>query len=82
MAVNAQLSQCCIVVTYHSQSTAHGLSDNIGLVAKSYKAQLQKYPDLKLVMVGDGPLKAELEEQLPEALFLGVKRGDELAADF
>ena len=52
---------------------------NIGLVAKSYKAQLQKYPDLKLVMVGDGPLKAELEEQLPEALFLGVKRGDELA---
>ena len=52
---------------------------NIGLVAASYRAQLKNNPDLKLVMVGDGPLKAELEQQIPEALFLGVKRGDELA---
>ncbi|WP_394277726.1 glycosyltransferase family 4 protein [Luteococcus sp.] len=35
-------------------------------------------PGIKLVIVGDGPSRPELEEKLPEAIFLGLKTGDEL----
>jgi phosphatidylinositol alpha 1,6-mannosyltransferase len=35
---------------------------------------------VRLVIVGAGPAEAALREQLPTALFLGEKRGDELAA--
>ena len=31
------------------------------------------------VVVGDGPQRAELEKQCPDAVFLGMKRGEELA---
>ena len=32
------------------------------------------------VVVGDGPQRAELEAQCPDAVFLGMKRGEELAS--
>lgn len=34
---------------------------------------------VQLVLIGDGPLRAELRQQLPGARFLGEKHGDELA---
>jgi glycosyltransferase involved in cell wall biosynthesis len=34
----------------------------------------------QLVLIGDGPLRAELEEQAPYALFTGMLTGDELLA--
>ncbi len=34
----------------------------------------------RLVLVGDGPLAGELRERLPDALFTGVQRGDDLAS--
>lgn len=34
---------------------------------------------LKLVVVGDGPSLADLQKQLPEAIFTGARTGDELA---
>jgi len=40
---------------------------------------LQSNPNIQLVIVGDGPHRNKLEQQLPGALFLGFKSGEELA---
>jgi len=40
---------------------------------------LQSNPNIQLVIVGDGPHRRKLEQQLPNALFLGFKNGEELA---
>jgi phosphatidylinositol alpha 1,6-mannosyltransferase len=41
-------------------------------------AALTEIPGSRLVVVGDGPLRAELEELLPDAYFCGKLDGDEL----
>ncbi|MFY9712406.1 MAG: GDSL-type esterase/lipase family protein [Microbacterium sp.] len=43
-------------------------------------AVLQTIPGVRLVIVGDGPARAQLEALLPHALFLGHLDGDALAA--
>ena len=40
---------------------------------------LQNNPNIQLVIVGDGPHRRKLEQQLPGAIFLGFKSGEELA---
>lgn len=40
---------------------------------------LQSNPNIQLVIVGDGPHRRKLEQQLPTALFLGFRSGEELA---
>ena len=40
---------------------------------------LQSNPNIQLVIVGDGPHRRKLEQQLPTAIFLGFKSGEELA---
>lgn len=42
------------------------------------------YPDqrLRLVIVGDGPLRGQLEQQLPDAVFCGAQRGEVLAEHY
>ena len=55
---------------------------NLGLVVEAYKAMRVVYPRTRFVLVGDGPLRAELESKHPEFIFAGTRRGEELAAHF
>lgn len=56
----------------------------VGRVA--VEKNIQGFLDLKLpgtqVVVGDGPQRAELEQQYPHAIFTGAKKGDDLARHF
>ena len=52
---------------------------NIPQVIVTLRALQQQQPRLKLVMVGDGPMRAELEQQHPDILFAGVQTGAALA---
>jgi len=40
---------------------------------------LESNPNIQLVIVGDGPHRRKLEQELPAALFVGFKSGEELA---
>jgi phosphatidylinositol alpha 1,6-mannosyltransferase len=42
-------------------------------------AAIASDPNLQLVIVGEGPHRKKLEQQLPNAIFLGFKSGEELA---
>lgn len=52
---------------------------NLDLLIRSYEAAQAIAPATKLVIVGDGPLRAALEKQCPHAIFAGMKRGTDLA---
>ncbi|OHC26317.1 MAG: glycoside hydrolase, partial [Pseudomonadales bacterium RIFCSPLOWO2_02_FULL_63_210] len=57
---------------------------NLGLLARSFRALQARYPQrrLKLILVGDGPQHASLQQQLPDARFCGLQRGEALAAHY
>lgn len=42
-------------------------------------AEVSRIPGVRLVVVGDGPCRARLEAALPDAVFLGLRSGHELA---
>jgi len=48
----------------------------------SLLSSLQGLPGVRLVVVGDGPQRRQLEQQIPEARFLGQLGGTELATTF
>ncbi|UTL80485.1 glycosyltransferase family 4 protein [Pseudomonas putida] len=57
---------------------------NLGLLGPSLDALKKTYPHkrLRLIVVGDGPQRAALEQQLPDAMFCGAQRGESLAEHY
>jgi glycosyltransferase involved in cell wall biosynthesis len=55
---------------------------NMPLVLRAFKAMQAINPELKLVLVGDGPVRAELQRQNPEYIFAGMRTGEDLAAHY
>jgi len=55
---------------------------NIQLVIDSYHAMQQEEPQLRLVMVGDGPLLGKLKRRHPDIIFTGPKVGLELSQHY
>ena len=52
---------------------------NLETVIRCYQSLRAQGLPVKLVIVGDGPLRQALEKMCPEAIFAGQKRGRELA---
>ena len=55
---------------------------NVGLVISAYQAILQQRPRTKLVFVGDGPLRQQLQLACPQAIFAGVHKDEALAMHY
>jgi glycosyltransferase involved in cell wall biosynthesis len=55
---------------------------NVNLLLAAYQAIVAKHPSAKLVLVGDGPLRKQLQEACPTAIFAGVKKNLELATHY
>ncbi len=57
---------------------------NLQLLTRAFRQLQRDLPQqrLRLVLVGDGPLRTQLQAELPEALFCGVQRGEALAAHY
>ncbi len=55
---------------------------NFELLATSWRAMTAVRPDLKLVIVGDGPLRQSVEAMLPDAIMAGMRSGLDLATHY
>lgn len=55
---------------------------NIPLVLQAWEKARKKQPDLRMVVVGDGPIRAKLESQWPEVHFAGMRFDEDLAAHY
>ncbi len=55
---------------------------NLGDLLTAFEAVRSVAPGARLVLVGDGPARASLQQRCPDALFAGVRRGDDLAAHY
>lgn len=52
---------------------------NLDMVLRAFQAMQAAHPDVKLVFVGDGPLRESLRQRCPQAVFAGMRRHEELA---
>lgn len=52
---------------------------NIPLAVKAYEQILPICPEMKFVLVGDGPERKAIEKAHPELIFAGMQRGEDLA---
>ncbi len=55
---------------------------NLGLVLKAFARLQSLQPTARLVVVGDGPSRADMQAQCPHALFAGFRSGEALAAHY
>ena len=55
---------------------------NLALVIAAWTALRVTLPDLRLVLVGDGPSHRELARKHPEIHYAGVRRGEDLARHY
>jgi glycosyltransferase involved in cell wall biosynthesis len=55
---------------------------NLDALLAAYAAARAQAPRSRLVVVGDGPARASLQARCPDAILLGTRRGEELAAHY
>jgi glycosyltransferase involved in cell wall biosynthesis len=55
---------------------------NLPLALRGLRMLQAHRPDARMVWVGDGPLREQLQRENPDCLFTGVQRGEELARLF
>jgi glycosyltransferase involved in cell wall biosynthesis len=55
---------------------------NLKVVIQAFEQMRKIYPLARLVMVGDGPARAELQEQNPYVIFAGMQTGEALAQHY
>jgi glycosyltransferase involved in cell wall biosynthesis len=55
---------------------------NVELALRAFEAARRGRPQARMVVVGDGPARARLEAAHPEARFVGVQRGADLAEHY
>lgn len=55
---------------------------NLLLVSRAFRAALAAHPRARCVFVGDGPMRARLEREFPEAIFAGMRRDEDLARHY
>lgn len=53
---------------------------NLPLAIRAWRAIRASQPSARLLFVGDGPLRAQLQSECPDAIFVGRKDGEDLAA--
>lgn len=52
---------------------------NLDVALQAHAAMQTHHTDVKLVFVGDGPLRESLQQRCPQAVFAGMRRHEELA---
>jgi glycosyltransferase involved in cell wall biosynthesis len=55
---------------------------NLDVLMAAFEAIERQHPQARLLVVGSGPLRAELEARCPQAIFAGQRTGDDLAAHY
>ena len=55
---------------------------NLALVLRAYVAMRELQPNLRLVLVGDGPERARLQRENPDVIFAGMRTGEDLATHY
>jgi glycosyltransferase involved in cell wall biosynthesis len=55
---------------------------NLGPVIAAYEQILRAAPRARLVFVGDGPARDSLRQRCPDAIYAGMRTGDDLAAHY
>lgn len=55
---------------------------NLVTLLQAFEAMRQVEPRARLVLVGDGPARREVQARCPTAIFAGMRHGDDLAAHY
>lgn len=55
---------------------------NVALALRAFVAARRLRPELRMVVVGDGPSRAALQAEFPAAQFVGMQQGHELARHY
>ena len=55
---------------------------NLPGLAAAWEAARSRAPNARLVLVGDGPERRAFQARFPEAIFAGVRKGEDLAAHY
>lgn len=55
---------------------------NLGVVVEAFEAMRAVNRDMKLVLVGDGPSRKTLQARCPDAIFAGMRSGEDLATHY